>query len=179
MAKRLKENAIKLERNIILGTREDDSTNYKRSMGGLDYFIATGADTTTTVVTEAAILDQLQNSFDRGGNVDFLLVGGTQKRAISAFDASKINLDREEKIRGAVVDWIDSDFGRIYLILDRWVPTRFAFGIERQYVNMVWFDRFFTEALAKTGDRQQWQLVGEVSMKVRNEKAHFKFTALT
>jgi hypothetical protein len=44
---------------------------------------------------------------------------------------------------------------------------------------MVWFDRFFAEALAKTGDRQQWQVIHEVSMKVKNEKAHFKFTALT
>ena len=41
------------------------------------------------------------------------------------------------------------------------------------------FDTFFMEALAKTGDRQQYQLVGECSLKVKNEKAHFKFNALT
>lgn len=179
IGKRLKENAIKLERNLILGTREEDATGRRRSHGGLDYFITTGVDAATTVITEAALLDQLQNSFNRGGNVDLLAVGGTQKRKISAFNASDIRLSRDENIRGSVVDYYDSDFGRIYMVLNRWVPTRFAFGLERQYIEMVWFDPFFTEMLAKTGDRQQWELIGEVSMKVRNEKAHFKFTALT
>jgi len=179
IAKRLKENAIKLERNIILGTRNDDSSNNKRSMGGLDYFITTGVDSTTTTITYSALLDAQQAAFNRGGSVDYLLMGGTQKRKVSAFNASDVRFSVDENVRGSVVDYIDGDFGRVYLVLDRWVPTRFLFGIEAQYVNMLWFDRFFVEALAKTGDRQQWELIGEVSMKVRNEEAHFKFTALT
>lgn len=179
VSKRLKENAIKLERNIILGTRNDDTTNKRRSMGGLDYYIATNVDSSTTVVTETTIVDQMQAVFNAGGSTDLLAVGGTQKRKISAFDTAKVVLARDENIRGAVVDWIDTDFGRVYVILNRWVPTRMLLGLERQYLEMIWFDRFFTEALAKTGDRQQWQVISEVSMKVRNEKAHFKFTALT
>ncbi len=127
----------------------------------------------------ATLTDQLQNSFDRGGMVDLLAVGGTQKRKISAFDSDQVVLARDENIRGSVVDWVDTDFGRIYMVLNRWIPTRFAFGLERQYIDVVWFDPFFVEPLAKTGDRQQWELVGEVTMKVRNQKAHFKFTALT
>lgn len=178
IGKRLKENAIKLERNLILGTREQDTTNRRRSHGGLDYYISTGTDSSTTAITEAALVDQLQNSFDRGGMVDLLAVGGTQKRNISAFNASDIRFSRDENIRGAVVDYIDSDFGRIYIVLNRWVPLRFAFGLEKQYIDLVWFDPFFVEMLAKTGDRQQWELIGEVTMRVRNEKAHFKFTAL-
>jgi len=178
IAKRLKEAAIKTERNIILGTRADDSANNRRSHGGLDYYIATGVDSTTTNITATELLNQLQNSFNRGGSVDLLAVGGSQKRKISAWDSGVIRFSRDESIRGSVVDYFDSDFGRIYMVLNRWVPTRFAFGLEKQYISMVWFDRFFTEALAKTGDRQQWQVISEVSMKVRNESAHFKFTAL-
>lgn len=178
MAKRLKEDAIKCERNIILGVRNEDNTNKRRSHGGLDYFIVTGVDSTTTNITEAAVLNQLQASFDRGGMVDFMVFNGTQKRKVSAWNSTDIRYARDENVRGAVVDWLDSDFGRIYFVLDRWVPTRFAFGLESQYIDMVWFDAFFTEALAKTGDRQRWQVVAEYSMKVRNEKAHFKFTAL-
>lgn len=178
IGKRLKENAIKLERNLILGTREEDNTLRRRSHGGLDYFIATGTDSTTTDLQEAALLDQLQASFDRGGMVDLLAVGGTQKRKVSSWNANDIRFSRDENIRGAVVDWYDSDFGRIYLVLNRWVPLRFAFGLEKQYIDMVWFDPFFVEMLAKTGDRQQWELIGECTMRVRNEKAHFKFTAL-
>ena len=178
IAKRLKENAIKLERNIILGTRADDSGNNRRSHGGLDYFIATGVDSATTIMAASALLTQLQNSFNRGGSVDLLAVGGTQKRKISAWDSGVIRFSRDESVRGSVVDYFDSDFGRIYIVLNRWVPLRFAFGLEKQYISMVWFDRFFAEALAKTGDRQQWQIIAEMSMKVRNESAHFKFTAL-
>lgn len=179
IGKRLKENAIKLERNLILGTREQDLTNRRRSHGGLDFYIVTGVDSTTTTITDAALTDQLQNSFNRGGNVDLLAVGGTQKRNISGFNSADIRFAREENIRGAVVDFFDSDFGRIFIVLNRWVPTRFAFGLEKQYIDMTWFDPFFVEMLAKTGDRQQWELIGEVTMKVRNERAHFKFTALT
>jgi len=179
LAKRAKENAIKLERNIILGTRNDDTSNAKRSMGGFDFYITDNVDSTTTVMSEAAILDSLQASFDDGGNVDFIEVGGTQKRAISAFLSDQVRFSQDDKIRGSVVDFYDSDFGRIYIILNRWVPLRFCFGLESQYITMSWFDRFFTEALAKTGDRQQWELIGEVSMKVRNDKAHFKMNALT
>jgi len=178
IAKRLKEGAIKLERNIILGTRNDDSSAKRRSMGGLDYYVSTNTDSTTTIMAADKLLDQMQSVFNTGGNTDLLALGGTQKRKISAWDSSDIRLSRDENVRGAVVDWFDSDFGRIYMVLNRWVPLRFAFGLERQYISMQWFDRFFTEALAKTGDRQQWQVVHEVSMKVKNEKAHFKFTAL-
>jgi hypothetical protein len=179
MGKRLREGAIKLERNLILGVRNEDTGSRRRSHGGLDYYITTGVDSTTTVITEAVWLDQMQNSFGRGGNVDLLVVGGTQKRKISAFDRSAIVLAQDDNVRGAVVDYLDSDFGRVYIVLDRWVPLRHLFGIEKQYVSMVWFDRWFSEPLAKTGDRQEWQIVGEGSMKVRNQKAHFKFTALT
>lgn len=179
IGKRLKENAIKVERNLILGTREQDTTNRRRSHGGLDYFIATGVDSSTNTITYDAIVDQLQDSFDRGGSVDLLAMGGTQKRKVSAFNSSDIRFARDENIRGAVVDWIDSDFGRVYIVLNRWVPTRFIFGLERQYIDLVWFDPFFVEMLAKTGDRQQWELIAEMTMRVRNEKAHFKFTALT
>jgi Family of unknown function (DUF5309) len=179
IAKRGKEGAIKLERNIILGTRADDTTNKRRSMGGLDYYITTNVDSSSTLITETLLLDQMQDVFDAGGNTDILAVGGTQKRRISAWDSDDIRLARDDNIRGAVVDYFDSDFGRAYVVLNRWVPLRFAFGLERQYISMVWFDRMFTEALAKTGDRQQWQVIHEVSMKVKNEKAHFKFTALT
>jgi len=178
-AKRVKENAIKLERNIILGTRNDDTTNKRRSFGGLDFYITTNHDSSSTLISEILLVNQMQAVFNAGGNTDLLAVGGTIKRAISAFNSDDIRFARDENVRGAVVDWIDSDFGRVYIVLNRWVPTRFAFGLERQYVEMIWFDRFFTEMLAKTGDRQQWQLICEVSMKVKNEKAHFKFSALT
>ena len=178
IGKRLKENAIKLERNLILGTREEDTTNRRRSHGGLDYFITTNVDSTTTAITEALLVDQMQASFDKGGMVDLLAVGGTQKRKISFWNSTDIRFAREENIRGAVVDYVDSDFGRLYIVLNRWIPTRFAFGLEKQYIDLVWFDPFFVEMLAKTGDRQQWEMVGEVTMRVRNEKAHFKFTAL-
>ncbi len=178
IAKRLKEGAIKLERNIILGTREDDSSAKRRSMGGLDYYISTNTDSTTTIMAADKLLNSMQAVFNTGGNTDLLALGGTQKRKISAWDGDDIRLSRDENVRGAVVSWFDSDFGRIYMVLNRWVPLRFAFGLERQYISMIWFDRFFTEALAKTGDRSQWQVVHEVSMKVKNEKAHFKFNAL-
>lgn len=178
ISKRLKEGAIKLERNIVLGTRNDDTSNKRRSMGGLDYYIVTNVDSTTTNIASDKLLDQMQAVFNMGGNTDLLALGGSQKRKISAWDADDIRLGRDDNVRGAVVDWFDSDFGRIYILLNRWVPTRFAFGLERQYISMSWFDRFFAEALAKTGDRQQWQVIHEVAMKVRNEKAHFKFSAL-
>jgi hypothetical protein len=179
IGKRLKENAIKFERNLILGTLENETANRRRSHGGLDHYIVTGVDSTTTTITEALLTDQLQNSFDRGGMVDLLAVGGTQKRKISAFGSSAVVLARDDNVRGSVVDWYDSDFGRIYMVLNRWIPTRFAFGLEKQYIDIVWFDPFFVEPLAKTGDRQQWELIAEATMKVRNQKAHFKFTALT
>jgi len=178
IAKRVKENAIKMERNLILGVRVDDTTNKKRSMGGLHYYITDNVDSTTTALTETLLVDQMQASFDAGGSIDLLACGGTQKRNISAFNADDIRFARDENIRGAVVDWIDSDFGRVYIVLNRWVPTRFLFGLEKQYINLTWFDRPFVEALAKTGDRQQWEYIAEMTMKVRNTSAHFKFTAL-
>lgn len=177
--KRLKEAAVKLEQNIILGSRNEDTSNKKRSMGGLDYYISSNVDSSTTSLTLAKINDQMQASFDAGGNVDKLVVGGAQKRKINLFDSDDIRFSQDENIRGAVVDYLDLDFGRVYIMLDRWVPSDMLFGLETQYVNMVWFDTFFMEALAKTGDRQQYQLVGECSMKVKNQKAHFKFNALT
>jgi hypothetical protein len=177
---RLKELFIAIDQTLLYGVRSTDDTNKRRAMGGLDFFITTNKDTTTTDLTETKLLDQLQNTYDNGGVVDLLITGAAQKRKISGIAAAQVRLQRSERIRGQVVDTYESDFGSADVLLDRWVRKADLFGLSSEYVSYGYLSgrqpQF--QPIAKTGDADKGQVLAEPSMKVRLEKRHFKFKAL-
>lgn len=181
---RLKEQSISLEQAVQYGVRAEDTSAKTRSMGGLNYYITDVIDSSTTTLTEALWLDQLQTIFDNGGSPKVTLAGAKQKRVISKFvieggGVSNIRAMKDDNTAGRVVDRYVSDFGILSVALSRWTDRRNIFNYDPEQVTLKALRPFQFEMLAKTGDSMKGQIVGEYTLCVRRQKHAGKFTALT
>lgn len=179
VANRIKEDFIAIEQALILGVVYAGTSSAGRLMGGMLNYISTNVDSSTTTLTDSALLVQMQACFDAGGYPDRLLVGSKQKRMISGLDSSVIRYDQTTNVRGQVVDYYDSDYGRVSVILDRWVPPHNAILFERDQATIETLRPLQFEMLAKTGDAENGQIVGEKSFRFRMQQHAAAFTALT
>lgn len=177
--KKIREMAIEFEQAIIYGRRVEDTSNKWRTMGGFFYFITTNVDSTTTSIDEDALLDQFQASYDNGGVVDLLAMGGRQKRNISAFNVADIQLARSDRVRGQIVTVYESDFGQADVMLNRHFRSSDLLGLDSQYASLTWLRQLAVEPLGKTGDSTREQIVCEKGLKLKLESRHFIFKALT
>lgn len=184
VANRLMEVAVGIEQMLAYGVRVEDTTNMWRTAGGLAYYVtaANGSvmDTSTTVITEAKLLDMLQSVYNNGGNPDRIIGNATQKRKISAFSSAlTINVNRTDTGRGITVDTFTSDFGECTIALHRWLRTQDVFVINRDQAQVATLRPIVMEMLAKTGDSMKGQIVGEKTFKFRRSSHAGRFTALT
>lgn len=180
VANRTREQFIGIEQTLLYGQRIEDTSNRWRSFGGIQYWITTNTDTTTTVLVESKLLDQMQNCYDAGGSPDRAVMGSRQKRTVSSFNANlTIQAFRPDNERGFVVDYFDSDFGRVTMILDRWMRKPDLFLFSRDQAEVVTLRPMQFEMLAKTGDAEKGQVVSEKGFKFRAQQHAAAFSALT
>lgn len=179
VANRLKEMFIGIESALIYGVPYVGTASVGRTMGGMLNYISTNVDASTTSISDSAILTQAQACFDAGGYPDRLLVGSKQKRLISGLDSTLIRYDQTTNVRGQVVDFYDSDYGRVSVILDRWMKVNNAILFERDQASIETFRPLQFEMLAKTGDSEKGQVVGEKTMRFRMQSHSAAFTTLT
>ena len=180
VANRTREQFIEIEQAILYGQRIEDTSNRWRAFGGLNYWISTNVDSTTTVITETLLLNQIQSCYDAGGSPDRLVVGSKQKRTISGFAVGiTVQTFRPDTERGTVVDFFDSDFGRVSTLLNRWVNKPHAFLFSRDQAEVVTLRPMQFEMLSKTGDSEKGQVVCEKGFKLRAQQHAAVFNALT
>jgi hypothetical protein len=180
VAKKVKEVAISIEQALLYGKVQEDTSGEIRTMGGFIDFITTNVDSSTTTITEAKILDQMQAVFDLGGSVDRLVMGSKTKRVCSAFASSiTVNVNRDERTRGQVVDMFQSDFGQAGLHLNRWCRTADLFGFSRDQATIKTLRPLQIERLAKTGDSEKCQILAEKTLQFEAQRNAFRFSALT
>jgi hypothetical protein len=181
-ANRLKETFVSIEQAIMYGRRSDDPTNKIRTMGGLSYYITENVDSTTTDITAgagSALLTLLETIWRQGGSPDRAVLSGFQKRKFGTISSDDIRLDRTDRGRGVMVDYFDSDFSRITLLMNRWARRSDLFVFERDQVELQTLRPVSFEMLAKTGDSIHGMIVGEKTLKVTRAKHAGRFSALT
>ena len=86
---------------------------------------------------------------------------------------------RTENTLGMVIDNIRTPFGDVALLLDRWAPTGVIPILDPANVGMVTYYPFTQEPLAKTGDYERAEVIGEFTLAVRQEKSCAILTAVT
>lgn len=178
-ALRTKEQAIRLEQALIYGTRNEDTTNQWRTFGGMTFFIVTNVDNATTGdITKTKLLDQIENAWDLGGNPNRALMGSKQKRKVSALDEADIRLGRVDNGRGEIVDFFDTDFGRLDFVLHRWMRPEDIVGFNRDQAVIETLRPFQFKMLGDTGDSTKGMIVGEKGFKFEAERWAFRFNAL-
>lgn len=176
---RTKEAYVAMEQALLYGTRVEDTGNKWRSMGGMAFYIVTNVDSSTTTITETLLLNQLQVAFNAGGNPDRILVNPVQKRNVSQFGSSNIRYVQNTNVRGQTVDYYESDFGQVTLVLDRWCRTQDLFIFGRDQATVGTLRPLVFEMLAKTGDSIKGQVVGEKTFMFHREAWAARFSALT
>jgi len=183
IAMRTKELLRELDRAVIMGYRsatQPSDTAYG-SMGGLIDYInsASGGNQNSTAetLTPTVVNAMAKQVWDDGGEPDILVVGGTQKQKVSAFDKEYRRTTLDSRRAGFTVEEFvtDIDGKTLQIVVERWMPidTVLVLDSSRIDIKPMQTRGFFLELLAKTGDFTPWQIVGEYTMEVKNaDKAH-------
>lgn len=178
VSNRVKETFVSLEQALTYGVLYDDGSS-KRTMGGFNQYITSNVDSSTTTLTDSALLTQVQACYTAGGNPDRVLVGPRQAQVISALGSSNIRYAQETNARGQVVNYYDTDFGRLLKVLSRWIRSSDLYVFSRDQATVATLRPIQFEMLAKTGDSTKGQIVGEKSMYFRRQSWAARFSALT
>jgi len=188
VARRLMETMRELDSSLILGISSvsQGSDTVYRSMGGIVEFASqSGGNTNTTseALTLSVVNTMAQAVWDDGGQPNFILVGGTQKRKISAFDQAARRSVYDSTVAGYVVDRIITDLGFVLdVIVDPWMPadTAIVGDLNKVRVMPLRGSAMRAEDLAKTGASFKGQIYGEYTAEFRNAKQAFaSHSALT
>lgn len=182
-AQRMKEIMREMDNTLINGIKSADAgsdTSYRSSAGMIEMTSQVGGNysTTSEALSPSVVNAGVKLIWDDGGEPDFILVGGKQKRAISAFDQAYRRKEYNSTDAGYVVDKFTSDLGYVLNVwVDPWMPddTMIIGQSSRvKYMNLQ-NDAMRAEELAKTGRSWKAQVTGQYTMEVRNAKEAFFF----
>ena len=174
------ENVITREQAYLYGQPVDDTTNKRRSTGGLNYFITSNTDTTTTL-TLASLESLMQECYNAGGVPDLLMANPTSLATLNDIsDSNRVRTIIDDPRRGRVpVTSVFHEFGETQIVRNRWVDKGTAFIVKKDGIQRRVIQPLVVETLAKTGDSDKVQIVCEEGLQMKGEQHMGKWTTLT
>ena len=174
------ENVITREQAYLYGQYNNDTSNKRRSTGGLNYHITSNTDTTTTL-TITALENLQQKCYNAGGMPDLLIANPASFATLNAVsDSGRVRTVIDDPRRGRVpVASVFTEFGETQMLRNRWCHAETAFLISKDGISRRVMQPLVVEALAKTGDSDKVQIVCEEGLQVKGEQHMGKFTTLT
>ncbi|MCW4656960.1 DUF5309 family protein [Bacillus sp. AS_5] len=175
--------ALALEKAVINGIKYEQGN--KRMMRGIRSFIETNViPAGGAAISDEHLIDAFRmifeaGGFNQGGNYK-IVVGATQKIAISQFGNAQIRLTRQDNGRGQVVDHYVSDFGNAEILLNNNMPAGEVLIIDANRIDIrpLQTREFAHTYLGKKGDYMQGMIVGEYTLEFLQEAAHAKIVGL-
>ena len=184
-AKSIPEMMRLIERQLQYGKRSAGSTTAPRMMGGYQEFITTnkasGSGISVATACVAAIEDAVELIYNAGGGGDFLAIvnPATYQLIKNAYDSSAyVRYAPEQNRFGTLVDRIVTPFGDVSFVIDRWQLSSLIPIMKLDNVGMLTLRPWQVEDLAKTGDAEKKQLIGEFTFCMKLEKSHALLTAV-
>lgn len=185
-AKSIPEMMRLIERTLQYGKRSAGSTTTPRMMGGYQEFIktnlASGTNISVASLAPAVIEDAVELIYNAGGSGDFLAIvnPATYQKIKNAYDSSSfVRYPPEQTQFGTLVDRIITPFGNVSFVIDRWQLSNLVPIMKLDNVGMLTLRPWQVEDLAKTGDAEKKQLIGEFSFCMKLEKSHALLTAVS
>jgi len=167
-----------LEYDLIRGTLVTTLSGVAGKMKGLKSFASTLATSQSGVsLSNTHVNTMLGAAWAQGVHIDTILVGRTLKSRISEFTAGNTKfVPAGDKTIWGAVDVLETDFGRVRVVLHRFVTvsgdTNNDFlAYDSKYIKVGYLREPSYEKLAKTGDAEREQLIGEATLIVESEKA--------
>ncbi len=170
-----------IEKGVYKGTRSAGSSAAPRSFGGLGTFVTNNAiNSGSAAVTQAKFENALKAAYLDGGKPSKAFVSPTNMQVIKNFydSANFLRVDTKEKTVGMTIEKIIAPYGTVDLIMDRWAPDATIYILDPEHVGFITYYPFTSEPLAKTGDYQRGEVVGEFTLCVRMDKAHAVITTI-
>ena len=176
---RMQESAIMREQAYIYGVRTESTTTKIRTTGGVDYYLTTNVDSTSTQLTVAKIEASMLSCYDAGGLPSQLWVNPKATGDLNNAQDSLVRTVNTETRRGFVrCQLVTTEYGDIEIVRNRWIAPMHAFGVSREGITRRVFDPVTATKLAVTGDADNWMFVGEEGLQVKGEQHMFKMNAL-
>ena len=182
MQKTLKELAFDCEMALILQNTQVagamGSPGIPRRMGGLPFWIATNVFDNGGVLrplTYDMIAIALEATYSAGGDPKILVVSPRNKMVISRFTGGNVKHMRgDESVLKHVIDVIETDFGVLRIVPNRWMPNDHIYGLSMEYIKKAFFRPFVVDDVApKIADMHRKNVYGEWTLEMRAEAAHF------
>jgi hypothetical protein len=186
MEKAMKEFKQDQEFALMRGTLVCGSGSAARSMAGIKAWL-TGNVTAQSGVsyTETTLNDDLQAVWDDGTEVNAIYAPMYIKRKISAFTAGATkNVDSSDKRLVNAIDVYQADAAKnVKLFAHRFVTvsgdTNYdVVGINEDMFRIAYLRNPKNEVLAKTGDADKAQILGEMTLECLSANGGFKRTAV-
>ena len=175
-----------IERHLFVSDATSaGSATTPRIMGGLPYFAGlTGANASSGAsLTKAKIDTVAQMAYEDGGSGKWVMpCSPTNFAKIRAFyDSSNyLRIERGDAVVGMPAPTVVlTPFGEIELLLDRWATNGNLFMLDLEHIGMKTYAPFTQEPLAKTGDSDVGQVIGEFTFCLRQLPAHGALTSVT
>lgn len=167
-------------RSVASGSSIGSSSAY-RTMDGIRQFLTSINSTVTASSFTAApvdyINDLLQQAWNAGArDLDLLVAGPQWKRDISATNVAKLQVTQDEAAVQRYIEFIQTDFGQVRVLLTPWLPDRYLMGLSTQRVKVTPLQgrSFQREMLAKTGDSFKGHVIGEYTLEVHHPDKMFQ-----
>jgi hypothetical protein len=176
LSKRFPELLRLMERDVLWNTVRnagDASAGNPRTMGGLPVFVSVNTVSLgNTALTQTVLENMIQSCWAAGGQPDLIVCGGWVKRKITSFYTNSVRTTRSERRGGVVIDTVVTEFGELDVLLTRHIKPTELYVLDTRHVGILPFTPFTDEPLAKTGDYERGQIVGEYTLVVRHAAAH-------
>lgn len=175
------------------------STATARLLGGVETYLATNINRTTTTHTtpgagaaitdgtgltltgatmKTALDDVISLCWTEGGDPSTIMVGASNKKVASSMTGiATLYRDNPANMQGQLIGGADSyvsDFGNHTIVPNRFMRSRTVLVLDMEYFAISELRSMQTTELAKTGDNDKVQLITELTLEVRNEKASGK-----
>lgn len=157
-----------------------------RQMRGLKSSLSIVTAQSGVSLSETILNNYLQNVWLQGANVDLVAVPIQLKRRISGFNGNGATkfYNQEDKRLVTPIEIYESDASNkpVKLIAHRYVTvsgdTNYDIvGVETDHFATAWLREPKVRTLAKTGDSEKRQVIGEFTLEARNQYAGFLGTA--
>jgi hypothetical protein len=146
-----------------------------RSAGGMKTYITDNTSENSSASLTRPMLDSLlRDIYADGGEPDLILTGAVQQQKINDMYEGFVMTDRVESVGGIKINQLMNPItgGMIDILVDRACPADELYVLQSSELAFYAFDPFFFEDLAKVGDAEVGEVVGEYGFVCRSDKWH-------
>ena len=185
-ARALEKIARDVEYTFINGVYQlaGNSSQANKTRGMLEA-VGTVVDCNNAVLSQRLLDSAFKAAYDAGADfTDMVLVcSPAVKQYLSTIYASQagFNLPDSRNVGGVNLQTIETDFGPLRILLDRFMPAGVLLGADISCIRPVEQDvpdkgNFFREPLSKTGAAEEYQIFGQIGLDHGPAWKHFKIT---